>query len=540
MIDRLNKLKFQLDRFANFDFRPGQVDALKFILESQRPIKVLTAPTGSGKSLTGIIAGMDHSRFLYLCSSKQLQSQLEKEFPECKVMWGRNNFPCTAFTDLTASECPHRTINLQTASPLIRDMVKLCKSKCPYEIRKQEVLNHKYQILNYSYFLFEGNFIGRFSDYPIIICDEADTIEGILSNFILLRISKRQLDLLEIKPPKRKTSTAKDSMDVWKTWAEKIENKVTARKSLILGRLDDMTPDNFGFQGLSREVEMLKNFIFKLDVFIESMDDTWLFDEVTDFRGKIQAYEFKPTWLSPALVQKFFLRHADSFVFMSATFPPAHILAKILGLHVGDIDHLEIASSFPVENRTVYLDPVGDLSFKTFDQDIPKILDRLRRILVDHKNEKGIIHTVSWKLNKAIMGMESTQKHRLITHDASNKFEILEKFIESKEPLVFVSPSSTRGIDLPDELCRFCVIAKMPYQSLGDKLVKSRVYGSSIGNVWYSSDAAQEVVQATGRGVRSKTDWCITYILDKQAVKRITSDYRQKLFPVYWKEALDV
>jgi Rad3-related DNA helicase len=186
MINRLNKLKSQLDHFAGFDFRPGQVEAIKFALESQRKIRVLTAPTGSGKSLAGIITGMDQGRFLYLCSSKQLQSQLEKEFPECRVMWGRNNFPCVAFEGLNASECPHKTVSMQTASERTRDMVKLCKVKCPYEIRKREVLEHKFQILNYSYFLFEANFVGRFSEYPLIICDEADTIEGILSTLSYL------------------------------------------------------------------------------------------------------------------------------------------------------------------------------------------------------------------------------------------------------------------------------------------------------------------------------------------------------------------
>jgi len=441
---------------------------------------------------------------------------------------------------MTAAECPLKTIDMQTASPEVKTAVKSCKAKCPYEIRKAEVMNHKYQILNYSYFLFEGNFIGRFSDYPIIIADEADTIEGILSNFILLKISKRQLDLLEIEPPKRKTATAKDSMDSWKIWAENTLEKVNNRGSMLMGKLEDMQPEDFGFHGISRELDTIKNLIFKLDVFAESMDESWLFDEVSDFRGKAIAWEFKPTWLSPALVQKFFLRHADRFVFMSATFPPAHILAKILGLHVGDIDHLEIDSSFPIKNRTVWLDPVGDLSFKTFDRDIPKILDRIREILVDHHDEKGIIHTVSWKLNKAIMDMKSTQKFRLVTHDSQNKHEVLQKFLASDKPLVFVSPSSTRGIDLADDACRFAIIPKMIYQSLGDKLVKSRVYGSKIGNMWYSSDAAQEVVQATGRGVRSKDDWCATYILDRQAVKRITGDRKTGLFPQYWKAACDV
>jgi hypothetical protein len=36
----------------------------------------------------------------------------------------------------------------------------------------------------------------------------------------------------------------------------------------------------------------------------------------------------------------------------------------------------------------------------------------------------------------------------------------------------------------------------------------------------------------SGRGVRSKDDWCDTWILDKQAEKLIAKS--RKMFPKYW------
>jgi Rad3-related DNA helicase len=44
-------------------------------------------------------------------------------------------------------------------------------------------------------------------------------------------------------------------------------------------------------------------------------------------------------------------------------------------------------------------------------------------------------------------------------------------------------------------------------------------------------------VQASGRGVRHKDDWCVTYLLDKQ-IERLVVD-NQALFPRYWMEAVD-
>jgi Rad3-related DNA helicase len=109
--------------------------------------------------------------------------------------------------------------------------------------------------------------------------------------------------------------------------------------------------------------------------------------------------------------------------------------------------------------------------------------------------------------------------------------------MESKNK-VFVSPSSTRGVDLPDDQCRFIIVAKAPFQSLGDKLVKSRVYGAGgFGKFWYRAICAQDIVQASGRGVRHTNDHCTTYILDKQAEKLIVDN--QGLFPRYWMDAVD-
>ena len=533
MLDNLNKLKDQLENFRDHDFRKGQPESIEFAIDSVRKVQVVCAPTGSGKSLSSVIAGLAHDKFLYLCSSKQLQKQIENEFPEVKVMWGRNNFICDAYNDLKASECPYKGMDLQSDNGM-KEIVKDCKERCSYEIRKREVLSHPYQVLNYTYFLFESNFVGQFSDYPIIICDEADTIEQHISNFIILNISKYMLDRLKITPPKYKTSTSKKGLPAWKEWAINTIGKVKYNINYTKRQINKSDPRK-SLQ-LKRYLESLNSMKFKLEVFAESMDDTWLFDEVKDFKGKVKAWEFKPTWLSEALTKKFFFRHSKKFLFMSATFPPLRVLSKQLGVNVGDLDYMEIESTFPVENREVYLKPSGDLSYKSFDRDLPGILKSIKEILADHPNEKGIIHTVSWKLNKAIMDIGDP---RLGTHNNANKLDIIDKFIRSERPLVLVTPSSERGLDLAGDRCRFSIIAKMPYLSLGDKLVSSRLYNSAIGDYWYVSDAAQKIVQACGRGVRSKEDWCKTYIIDTQACDRIKQKDNITMFPKYWRRACE-
>jgi Rad3-related DNA helicase len=47
----------------------------------------------------------------------------------------------------------------------------------------------------------------------------------------------------------------------------------------------------------------------------------------------------------------------------------------------------------------------------------------------------------------------------------------------------------------------------------------------------------REIVQMTGRGVRSETDSCTTYIIDGAFGKLWTRN--KSLFPSWWREAVD-
>lgn len=535
-LNRLNEKKSQLSKFKDREFRPGQFEALDFIMRSRKMFKVIQAATGTGKSLIAMIAGMMHGRFLYLCSSKQLQIQIESEFPEVKVMWGRNNFKCKMFKELTCADCPYKGVNIDSLDSKEAGIIRKCKRNCPYEVRKREVLGSRYQVLNYTYFLFESNFVGKFSDYPVIICDEADILEKHLSSFITLRIPIKQLKVLDIDLPKYKTTKAKNWLNDWSTWAESTIKQVGFKISTINAKVNNTDINDPLYQVYQKELAGFTNLKFRLKTFLTHMDKSWLMEEVKGWDDKLKAIEFKPTWLLPELVQRFFLQHGQSFVFMSATFPPKHILAKMLGIEFEEIDMYEAKGAFPVKNRIVMLCPAGSMSYKNYEKTLPDAVKMINKILNQHPEEKGIIHTVSWKLNKVIMEIGNK---RLMTHTSKNKNEMLNKFMSSNLPLVFVSPSSTRGLDLGGDKCRFSILPKMPYQGLKDKIVNARVYGGgALGQNWYESDAAQEVVQALGRANRFKTDFSISYITDTDAVNKIVDS--QGLFPKYLIDAVDV
>lgn len=93
-----------------------------------------------------------------------------------------------------------------------------------------------------------------------------------------------------------------------------------------------------------------------------------------------------------------------------------------------------------------------------------------------------------------------------------------------------------RGVDLKGDACRVQVIAKVPFPSLADKQVSARMRLPG-GDTWYKVQTVREMVQMTGRGVRSETDHAVTYVLDEQ-FQRVWSQSK-RLFPQWWREAVD-
>lgn len=531
----LQSLKNPFSNYKHLDFYPHQSDALQWFLGSEFPLNVLCAPTGSGKSLIAMsalnairLAGDGDRKVLYLCSSKPLQTQLATDFPEAKIMWGRSNFQCQKRRGADCSTCQVQLFNEHVSNPARK--IPKCDN-CPYEACKREVLASPFQVLNYTYFLTEANYIGMFSDYPIIVSDESDTLERHLRNFVSVDFTPGMSKKLGVSFPLRKTATAKGAIDSWKQWGEDVLLKVNSHISNINDELTDSGSDSVSEHEikLSRELRWLKGIKGKVQIFHENCDENWVYQS---YKG---GHRFQPKWIPPELTKKYFFNHAERIMFMSATFPPLDIYAKLLGMEVEHFDYKELPSQFPVERRRVKLLNSGDMRKKTWDKALPGVVEAVKKILAEHPGEKGIIHTVSYRLAEAVMALNDP---RLVSHAAKDKIDVLERFLKSEEPLVFVSPSSTRGIDLEGDKGRFNIICKMPFGSLGDKLIAARAMNSGqIGRDWYMSDACQEIVQATGRTNRNKDDFSIIYILDTAACESIARN--RKYFQDYFLDAVE-
>ncbi len=219
--------------------------------------------------------------------------------------------------------------------------------------------------------------------------------------------------------------------------------------------------------------------------------------------------DFKPIDISKYSKQLLF-DYGFRVLMMSATILNKHKFCELIGLQPKDVSFLSIPSPFPPENKPIMYCPVGNMGLQTIEDNIPKLIRNIKKILKIHKNDKGIIHCHSYKITNYII--ENIQSKRLLSHDSTNRDKILRRHIHSKRPTVLLSPSMEEGVDLKDNISRFQIICKIPYPYLGDNLVVERM---KKWNWWYSFETIKKIVQSIGRSIRSETDFAKTYILDK-------------------------
>ena len=157
---------------------------------------------------------------------------------------------------------------------------------------------------------------------------------------------------------------------------------------------------------------------------------------------------------------------------MSATIIDHKNLAKTLG--IVDYKYVESDSAFDSTKAPIYISQTNRLNHSNLKKALPSIVDQIKQICNNHKDEKGIIHThtnfITEHLQHNIRG-----KRFLYRNKISRNEDILEAHSTSTDPTVLVSPSLGLGIDLKGDLARFQIIVKAAYLPLGDDRIKKNV-----------------------------------------------------------------
>jgi len=215
------------------------------------------------------------------------------------------------------------------------------------------------------------------------------------------------------------------------------------------------------------------------------------------------------------------LKHSGSHnVLMSATVGDINIYTRNLGLNLYYpeneeliYDYMQIKSIFDFSKSNINILPFYRMSYKEKDTSLPKLARYVEMICNAHKGQHGILHTGSYEITRKLLSMiqDNNVKERLKYYNTTSEKKDLIREINFKNDTVITGPSMIEGVDLPDDLCRFMIILKVPYPSLGSEYVKAKM---KYIDGWYHAQTVNQLIQCIGRGVRNEKDWCITYILD--------------------------
>jgi len=530
MTDKTNKTDI-LDFWPEPKFEPrtNQLSALKW-MEQQDDIKylILEAPVGSGKSHTSInlskyLSKNDGDSFI-LTPQIILQQQYENDFKDhgskfLASLRGKNNYKC----DSVKASC---------------NVGSLMKTKCygcPHATAKRAAVEANNTVLNYKLALTIFAYTENFKRRKLMILDEAHTLEAHLVDFDSVNITYARCQKYEIN---FKVHNEIDSGISWikSIYLPKIDdilNKMEAEYEYLYDKTDVSKKE----LEILNEMNELGGHVAEVTE-ITLRDVNYLKEHFVVVHDKIM-FQFKRLRGGYSF-KKILEPMASKFLFMSSTILNKTAYCNDLGIDPDKTAFLSLDSDFPLENRPVYYMPIMKMnaSWNKPENAIGRknMITRIKDLLDIHKDQSGIIHTANYQIAMWLTKeLSSKIPHLIFQHNPDDNIkrnDAIGSFIECEKPSILISPSSTEGLDLKDDLARFAITVKTPFGYLGDQWIRRRMEMSAE---WYRRRAMTDIIQGGGRIVRSDTDQGTVYILDASFGYLYSNS--TLMIPQWWKDS---
>jgi len=561
-----------LDEFVDtfmpedFQWRKGQKEAIISIIdayENKSKVVILDAPVGSGKSLIAMavswILNQEKQEGYILASEIALQEQYEKDFKTFRLRWGSvkgiDNYMCNDnFEKNSLGTC-----RIRGKAP--RSMY--CYNECPYFSARDRASNSPTSLLNYAYWLIMQNYVNNggkedlFPSRDFTICDEGHKILNIVQNHYSPRFDPKVIEKLEKLTKFFKTYKINDheeefqSLKVTIKTLFNIENQdklfnILQEIEVLLEQyrsswelLKDKVSKEYpkddppkAWREALRLCDWLKDFHCKIEDYVDIIDKTStrnivknpVGDEELIFNCLEESY----------MMNKYFHAHTGFTILMSATFAdPSDYLRSIA---LNGAKYIKMSSNFDFTKSPIYFYNKRRMSYNQIEANLPWLYERINEILDKHPHENGIIHSASYNLTMKIHNnLSSKNKKRVLVYEGTKEKKKVLEILKRDKSKILLGPSLLEGLDLKDEWSRLQIFAKVPYLSLGDRFVKTKL---EINPAWYRWAAIVNILQGTGRSIRSETDYAITYILDGSLADLIHKS--RKSFPPEFIQRLQI
>jgi len=519
-----------IEFFPFKEVRPIQEESINFILNSfltnGKKYCLVEAPTGVGKSAIAVTVSKYFQyyqrsalvRTAWITTTQRiLQRQYQRDFSWMPTIWSKNHYECP---DKMGISCQFGT--------LVNDIFKGKYCDCIYKKDKKLFLEDEISMTNLSFLLNHIEYTQEIDKRKLLIVDECHTLDNALTEFVSIT-----LDKFTIKEYGVEWIGINKSIEEVVHWIENdfviTLGKLKERVNIKIKTFDQHTilSDSIG-KKLIKQLNDLDRYISQLNRCISRFNvNEW----VMSINKEEDEITLKPIFSSRYSQKQLFCK-GEKILLMSGTILDKEVFCRNIGIPKEETEFISLDSPFKKENRMIFAASTASLSHKNIDKSLPKISMAIEHIINEHKSDKGLIHANSYKVANYIT-KHVKHKNRFITHDSSNRIEMYELHLKSKQPTILVSPSLTEGIDLYDDLSRFQIIVKVPFPYLGDNFIVEKM--KRVQN-WYSWETAKTIIQSSGRSIRNVDDNATTYILDKDFI----FFYKQNsnLFPSWWRQSL--
>jgi len=512
-------------------FRKYQKETIDFILQlfdDGEKVVAVEAPVGSGKSVIGYTVGMAVGKSYFLTTQKILQSQFINEFPSTALIWSSDNYYCDK-SPVPDTTCAQGFCRFSLDSDI--------RNFCVYKIAKNRAAQSNFVVSNYSYILNEYNYSApdarKFDSCDLLILDEAHNLPEELRKFLTFNISNKEVHDLGFKEFESISINDDLSDSELNGVLEKILHVVSSFLYENEDRFHELSTRVYNKKVKSSDNDFLKKYSNsfslrkKINNYFEYSGDIEFIRQYFEYDSAVSLIPTEVNLMAYNILYKI----SKKILLLSSTFLDPKAFCHSSGIPEKFFNLIKMPSMFPKENRPIIVRAVGKMTDGKINELMPKLSKVVNDILKQHENDKGIIHVPSYKIARGL-GIHDQSK-RLLLHTNSSRGEVLRFFMESKDPLVMVSPSMYEGLDLRDDLSRFQIIVKIPWLGLDDVYVKMM---SRKDFKWYIWRTAIKIVQGYGRSVRSEEDYAVTYVLDADFPDFI--DRNKRLFPEYFLEAI--
>jgi ATP-dependent DNA helicase DinG len=470
------------------EWRPNQWQAIQDGLECEKRFAVQVQRGGRGKTTTYMTQALlaRDSRAILLTANKGLQDQALEDWAAHGLVdiRGRSSYTCDAglgtCEDGSVSKCMYKGTSM-----------------CSHNNAVQEAKASRLVISNYSCWIASNKYGQGFGAFDLMICDEAHNIPQEVAKAMRVQFSDRELIAI-----KRSWPEERNDMGTWKQWAA--VTLLIADKELERLKSEVDKPGRPS-SGLAAKFKAMRSFTRKLADIATCRTDRWICGEWN------YGYQFDVIDAS-VYTERILWREIPKIILTSGTIRPKTM--EMCGVSRDNYEFFDYPSEVnPARSPLMQVRTGIKMSKNTPDYQKRQLVKYIDKIIEGRMDRKGIIHTANFPLRDFIKANSKYQPFMFTNYSGVDKTtDIIERFKNSKPPAVLISPSVTTGYDFPFDLCRYQIIAKLPYEDISSKVVQARL---ELDPKHAAYNMMQNLAQAFSRGDRGDEDMQEVFVLDE-------------------------